>query len=72
MKHPFQTCDSIALSVADHADARRDIEAAARLAAADPLDLLRALWRALDPEARAEFLESCHHEPEAAQREMAR
>ncbi len=66
MKHPFQTCDSIALSVADHADARRDIEAAARLAAADPLDTLRALWRMLDPEARAEFLESCHHQPEGS------
>jgi hypothetical protein len=66
MKRPFQTGDSIALSVADHADARRDIEAAARLAAADPLDTLRALWRGLDPEQRAEFLEICHHQPEAA------
>jgi hypothetical protein len=23
------------------------------------------LWRGLDPQARAEFLESCHHAPEA-------
>ena len=60
------------LTIDDHADARRDIEAAARIASADPIDTLRALWRMLDPEARAEFLESCHHAPEAARREIAR
>jgi hypothetical protein len=53
------------LTVTDHADARRDIEAAARIASADPLALLHALWRMLDPEAKAEFLECCHHAPEA-------
>ena len=56
------------LTVEGHADARRDIEVAARLAAADPLALLEALWRGLDPEARAEFLESCHHQPEGQAR----
>jgi hypothetical protein len=60
------------LTIADHAEARRELEAAARLAAADPLALLAVLWRMLDPEARAEFLESCHLAPEAARREIAR
>jgi hypothetical protein len=59
------------LTVTDHAEARRDIEVAARIASADPAELLRALWRGLDPEARAEFLESCHHAPEARTGEMA-
>jgi hypothetical protein len=59
---------SLPLTVTDHADARRDIEVAARIASADPLALLHALWRGLDPEARAEFLESCHHAPEGQAR----
>jgi hypothetical protein len=56
------------LTIDDHDDARRDIESAARIASADPLDLLRVLWRGLDPEQRAEFLESCHHAPEGSAR----
>lgn len=54
-----------ALTIADHAEARRELEAAARIASADPAELLRTLWRKLDPEARAEFLEEAHHAPEA-------
>jgi hypothetical protein len=61
-----------ALTIADHADARRDIEAAARIASADPLALLHALWRGLDPEARAAFMEEAHLQPEAARREVER
>ena len=58
------------LTVEGHADARRDIEVAARLAAADPLDVLRALWRGLAPEQRAAFMEEAHLQPEAAPREV--
>jgi hypothetical protein len=42
---------------------------AARMAAADPLVVLRAVWKMLAPEQRAEFIESAHHSPEAAPRE---
>jgi hypothetical protein len=42
---------------------------AARTAAADLLDVLRAVWKMLSPEQRAEFFESAHHSPEAARRE---
>ena len=61
---------SLSLTVTDHADARRDIESAARIASADPLDVLRALWRGLAPEQRAAFMEEAHLQPEAAPREV--
>lgn len=62
----------VILSAAIGREDARDIGLALMNFAVDPAELIRDLWRGFNPEQRAEFLESCHHQPEAAQREIAR